>query len=325
MPRASDQSDSHMSESFLKDHSAVMQCPACGHDNPPAHKFCGACGAALEDERTTSPVTIPDLDFRERNSSEREDDAPREVSSKSYETGQAFEDSITNPHELSLFRSFRPAGSDDDGDYEEESGFRRYRAYLGAAVAVILIILGYMAWRSSQAASQRAHQPPPPPPVTAQQTPAPVPAPSAPARTVPQEQRTPLSHEQRTEKEAQKVAASSGRERSAAPVVPARDSAPTVDGRGSADNGDEELAMAQHFLNGTSSQGRDSAEAAKWLWKSIAKHNSAATVLLADLYLKGDGVSKNCDQARVLLDSAARKGFPPAGERLRNLQAFGCQ
>ena len=48
----------------------------------------------------------------------------------------------------------------------------------------------------------------------------------------------------------------------------------------SADNGDEELAMAQHFLNGTSSHGRDSAEAAKWLWKSIAKHNSAATVLL---------------------------------------------
>jgi TPR repeat protein len=70
---------------------------------------------------------------------------------------------------------------------------------------------------------------------------------------------------------------------------------------------------------------RDGAEAAKWLWKSIAKHNSEATLLLADLYLKGDGVSKNCDQARVLLDSAARKGMAGAGERLRNLQAFGCQ
>ncbi len=83
--------------------------------------------------------------------------------------------------------------------------------------------------------------------------------------------------------------------------------------------------MAQRYLNGFNGQGRDSAEAAKWLWKSIAKHNSAATVLLADLYLKGEGVSKNCDQARVLLDSAARKGYSPAGERLRNLQAFGCQ
>jgi TPR repeat protein len=42
------------------------------------------------------------------------------------------------------------------------------------------------------------------------------------------------------------------------------------------------------------------------------------------LYLKGDGVSKNCDQARVLLDSAARAGVKDAGERLRHLQAFGC-
>ena len=91
------------------------------------------------------------------------------------------------------------------------------------------------------------------------------------------------------------------------------------------DNGSEELAVAQRYLGDSSGRGRDSAEAAKWLWKSIAKHNSQATILLADLYLKGDGVSKNCDQARVLLDSAARKGIAAAGERLRNLQAFGCQ
>ena len=39
--------------------------------------------------------------------------------------------------------------------------------------------------------------------------------------------------------------------------------------------------------------------------------------MLADLYLKGDGVSKNCDQARVLLDSAARKGVSGAGERIQ--------
>jgi TPR repeat protein len=83
--------------------------------------------------------------------------------------------------------------------------------------------------------------------------------------------------------------------------------------------------MAQRYLTATSGRARDSAEGAKWLWKSIAKHNTEATLLLADLYLKGDGVSKNCDQARVLLDSAARKGSSAAGERLRNLQAFGCQ
>ena len=78
----------------------------------------------------------------------------------------------------------------------------------------------------------------------------------------------------------------------------------------------------QHAPGG---QARDTAEAAKWLWKSIAKHNGPATLALADLYLKGDGVPKNCDQARVLLYSAARRGMTGAGERLRNLQAFGCQ
>jgi len=46
---------------------------------------------------------------------------------------------------------------------------------------------------------------------------------------------------------------------------------------------------------------------------------------LSDLYLRGDGVPKSCDQARLLLDAVARKGKASAAERLRNLQAFGCQ
>ena len=83
--------------------------------------------------------------------------------------------------------------------------------------------------------------------------------------------------------------------------------------------------MAENYLNGTNGQERDHAEAAKWLWKSVGKHNSDATLALSDLYMKGDGVGKNCDQARVLLDAAARKGVKEAGERLRHLQAFGCQ
>jgi TPR repeat protein len=90
-------------------------------------------------------------------------------------------------------------------------------------------------------------------------------------------------------------------------------------------NGAEELAIAQRYLSGTDGQARNSAEGAKWLWKAIAKHNADATLLLSDLYLKGDGVPKNCDQARVLLDAAAVRGMKGAGDRLRHLQAFGCQ
>jgi TPR repeat protein len=83
--------------------------------------------------------------------------------------------------------------------------------------------------------------------------------------------------------------------------------------------------MAERYLTSKRGQARDSAQAAQWLWKAIAKHNGPATLQLADLYLKGDGVPKNCEQARVLLDSAALRGMKGAGERLRNLQAFGCQ
>jgi TPR repeat protein len=90
-------------------------------------------------------------------------------------------------------------------------------------------------------------------------------------------------------------------------------------------SGADDFAMAQRYLTGATGRGRDGAEAAKWLWKAMGKHYGPAMVALADLYLKGDGVSKNCDQARVLLDSAALRGVAGAGQRLRNLQAFGCQ
>jgi TPR repeat protein len=85
------------------------------------------------------------------------------------------------------------------------------------------------------------------------------------------------------------------------------------------------MATAAKYLSGTQGIPRDSREAASWLWKAVGKGNPAATMALSDLYLRGDGVPKSCDQARLLLDAAARKGQHAAAERIRNLQAFGCQ
>jgi TPR repeat protein len=90
-------------------------------------------------------------------------------------------------------------------------------------------------------------------------------------------------------------------------------------------NGSEELAIAERYLNASPGGARDTRQASTWLWKAVAKQNLAATILLSDLYLRGDGVTKSCDQARLLLDAAARKGGTAAAQRLRNLQAFGCQ
>jgi hypothetical protein len=89
--------------------------------------------------------------------------------------------------------------------------------------------------------------------------------------------------------------------------------------------GAEELAIAEGYLSGTQGKARDSSEAAQWLWKALGKQNAAAALLLSDLYVTGDGVPRKCDQARLLLDAAARKGVPGAGERIRDLPHLGCQ
>jgi TPR repeat protein len=70
---------------------------------------------------------------------------------------------------------------------------------------------------------------------------------------------------------------------------------------------------------------RDSSEAATLLWKAVRKQNTTAAVLLSDLYARGDGVPRSCDQARLLLLAAAKRGSPQAAEQLRQLESHGCQ
>jgi TPR repeat protein len=85
------------------------------------------------------------------------------------------------------------------------------------------------------------------------------------------------------------------------------------------------LAEAQKYLNANYGGSRDPREAIPLLWNAVAKGNGSATLTLSDLYLRGDGVPQNCEQARLLLDIAAKKGIKGAAERLGHLQAFGCR
>lgn len=55
------------------------------------------------------------------------------------------------------------------------------------------------------------------------------------------------------------------------------------------------------------------------LWSAVQAGNSNAAVALADLYIQGEGVPKNCQQARVLLLMASEKRNPTAIKRLREL------
>jgi TPR repeat protein len=61
-----------------------------------------------------------------------------------------------------------------------------------------------------------------------------------------------------------------------------------------------------------------------WLWRAVSKHNLPAVLLLADLYARGEGVPRSCDQARVLLTAALKRGSVEATQRLQELQRSGC-
>ena len=90
------------------------------------------------------------------------------------------------------------------------------------------------------------------------------------------------------------------------------------------DAGESQLMLARQYLDGRV-QPRNPMVASQLLWSAVEKGNSAAEMDLADLYLHGDGVARNCDQARVLLSVASGKGNPEAMEKLRELNRTGCR
>jgi hypothetical protein len=55
------------------------------------------------------------------------------------------------------------------------------------------------------------------------------------------------------------------------------------------------------------------------LWAAVQAGDSRAAVTLADLYIKGEGVPQNCQQARILLLVASEKSNPAAIKRLQEL------
>jgi hypothetical protein len=90
-----------------------------------------------------------------------------------------------------------------------------------------------------------------------------------------------------------------------------------------AEAGKSELAAALAFLNGANGP-RDSSKAVHLLWAALANGNPEAEVILADLYLRGDGAAKNCEQGRVLLKAAVKIGNAQAKTKLDELNANGC-
>jgi hypothetical protein len=130
------------------------------------------------------------------------------------------------------------------------------------------------------------------------------------------------------------VPESAGNPQTNSAAVPAPTEPPPSDNRSAntppsappkaADNGDAEFATAERYLREKSGPG-SSAAAANSLWAAVKKGNISAEIALADLYARGDGVTKNCDQARVLLRAAAEKGSSIASQQLARVVRSGCR
>jgi hypothetical protein len=70
---------------------------------------------------------------------------------------------------------------------------------------------------------------------------------------------------------------------------------------------------------------RSESESVASLWEGVQSGSVAAEMSLAERFVRGDGVARNCDQARVLLKAAAGKGNREARLRLYQLESGGCQ
>ena len=93
-------------------------------------------------------------------------------------------------------------------------------------------------------------------------------------------------------------------------------------------NTDDQEVITKQFVPGgdemtKAKNASDSAAEAAWLWKATAKGNPDAPVELANMYIQGDGVPRSCEQAMVLLKTAAAKENAHARNRLASMYATG--
>lgn len=296
----------------------VYTCGVCAYKNSDGHTFCGMCGAPLQIAPETDEPQVSEAEpilgqsWYERSlnhNSVEEMTGPAVNSEATHEPGNGLQASWLQP-EINLPR--RRVETETPAPH-------RYRLYIGAVLAVIVAAFGFGVWRGTPARSGASAS------SSTVAIPSAQPAPARPQPEVvtasPLPTATPAAPPVQKQAAASSLEGQAGGAQIAPQTVPVPSSSSTV---GAGQNGEGELAIAEQYLNGTSGMTRDSGEAAQWLWKAVSKRNVEATLVLSDLYLKGDGVPKSCDQARLLLDAAARKGAPAAAERLRTLEASNC-
>ena len=321
---------------------AAVFCAECGSSCGPEQRFCGMCGASLQANAGTGASGRFDAGYE------------REFSQRGLSTGftgselaslQPVRSSYSTDTYSTETRSDVPWLREKD-EFSAPSGARKFVPAVVAALAVGVLFYAQfrprhetLVKRNVPAATNASPTTPPQAAAPAQGAATQAPA----AQTAPvaangeKDSKQNASSTPAGEPSARPAAKSNAVAGSEAPPLPepahAVDTRPEAphralepaqpDSTSSGGNGSAELTEAESFLNGKKGA-HDSAAAARLLWRAVAKENGAATLLLSDLYLMGDGVPKSCDQARLLLTAAARKHVPQATEKLTSLLRSGC-
>ena len=119
-------------------------CRQCGGESPASQKYCGSCGAVLL-EGTPLPLSVASAwEFQTARSSPKE--APLAPFASSVRSASL---NASNDEE-----DFRPVAEDAPRFIPEyEPVHYRYRLYVGAALAVLIGLLVFVAWRNNAVSS----------------------------------------------------------------------------------------------------------------------------------------------------------------------------
>ena len=105
-------------------------------------------------------------------------------------------------------------------------------------------------------------------------------------------------------------------------AVPADDQAARV--ATSSTGGERQESVLEKQVVQDKAETWDSRESVESLWGAVQGGSVAAERSLAERFARGEGVIKNCEQAKVLLKAAANRGSREARLRLYELETQGC-
>jgi hypothetical protein len=301
-----------------------MACPVCQHNNFPDQWYCGMCGFRLKAPSSSPAVSDlapnPVAQAFEPQQPEGEREADRGIALPSFTV-----EATQEPEPHSVHTSDRTPMWPLHIEDERAASASRFKVM---AVVALLAVAAFVFLYQHRSASPSAL-----PRVTASSQPSVVP--SVPPQEPTALPASPIDSSQKPDDASASLAPPASAavtipEKSAPPSTPAGTMAPAPEQDNAAlkavvapEGGTDELAKARELLSGGMSP-PDAGQASVWLWKAVAKNNVPAVLLLADLYARGDGVPRSCDQARILLTAALKRGSTEADQKLRELQNSEC-